>query len=168
MSRMKDKKDYYCKSCRLNFVTHTHRNNKRKCELDGCDSPHYAKGFCKVHRTRLYYADRIEKVNRNIHLSEKALRSRSRLYNVDVSWLIENGKACNICNAVREDALHVDHDHNCCPKSGSCGKCVRGMICSKCNAAVQRYEDGILRDNYPNAEKIRQYVLRYGKIDKSR
>lgn len=27
----------------------------------------------------------------------------------------------------------VDHDHACCPGSGSCGKCVRQILCNPCN-----------------------------------
>lgn len=29
---------------------------------------------------------------------------------------------------------NVDHDHGCCPeKEKSCGKCLRGLLCPKCN-----------------------------------
>jgi hypothetical protein len=48
----------------------------------------------------------------------------------------------------------VDHDHACCPDSmKSCGKCVRGLLCSGCNRALgiverkgeqaQRYLDAV-------------------------
>lgn len=39
--------------------------------------------------------------------------------------------------------LHVDHDHSCCPTvRGSCGDCVRGLLCSNCNTGI-----GLLGDN---------------------
>ena len=48
--------------------------------------------------------------------------------------LIEQGMACAVCKAEFNDTLwpNVDHDHNCCPGRKSCGKCLRGLLCSEC------------------------------------
>lgn len=37
--------------------------------------------------------------------------------------------------------LSVDHDHSCCPKPPTCGKCTRGLICSRCNSLIGELGD---------------------------
>src|SRR5688500_10593960 len=41
--------------------------------------------------------------------------------------------------------LEIDHDHTCCPGQKSCGKCIRGLLCSGCNAALGYVHDDIKR-----------------------
>jgi hypothetical protein len=59
----------------------------------------------------------------------------------DMMVMVQQGK-CLICK--REEELHVDHDHSCCPENGrSCGKCVRGLLCNNCNNGIGRFKDDI-------------------------
>jgi hypothetical protein len=53
---------------------------------------------------------------------------------------LKNNGMCWICKDY--SAIHIDHDHSCCAGGWSCGKCVRGLLCSNCNTAI-----GLLRDN---------------------
>jgi len=39
--------------------------------------------------------------------------------------------------------LHVDHDHQCCPGTRSCGKCVRGLLCRACNVGLGHFGDDV-------------------------
>lgn len=51
--------------------------------------------------------------------------------------------ACAMCRAPFDGGqkIYVDHDHACCPEEGrSCGKCVRGLLCLSCNAALGHIE----------------------------
>lgn len=56
-------------------------------------------------------------------------------------------RGCAICGT--EDPGHkhgftVDHDHECCDGNKTCGRCVRGIICSACNQRVDT--SGEIRD----------------------
>lgn len=55
--------------------------------------------------------------------------------------LARQGGGCAICGEVKK--LCVDHDHACCPAGGSCGKCVRGLLCYSCNLALGKLENPI-------------------------
>ena len=61
----------------------------------------------------------------------------------------QNGK-CGVCDkgladvydfSIKRHGLVVDHDHACCPKDRSCGKCVRGLLCTDCNLGLGAFAD---------------------------
>ena len=56
----------------------------------------------------------------------------------------QNG-VCKICGESEKHnkRLSVDHDHSCCPGAGSCGKCIRGLLCSTCNKVLGQVNDNI-------------------------
>lgn len=57
-------------------------------------------------------------------------------------WDSQNGK-CAVCNELETKGkrLHVDHDHSCCPGEETCGKCIRGLLCGKCNTGLGMFND---------------------------
>jgi hypothetical protein len=61
------------------------------------------------------------------------------------SMLFEQEDKCAICgNPFTEDLKgkpHVDHSHACCPSERSCGKCVRALLCHKCNIVIAYAND---------------------------
>lgn len=65
----------------------------------------------------------------------------------DYHALLENQSfRCKICkqkDTSFRKRLSVDHDHSCCPGEGSCGKCIRGLLCHHCNAALGNVKDNI-------------------------
>lgn len=52
------------------------------------------------------------------------------------AMLLEQDNACAVCREPFTNLIkpNVDHDHRCCPGKETCGKCVRGILCSGCNA----------------------------------
>jgi hypothetical protein len=52
------------------------------------------------------------------------------------------GEVCHICGTTADGRrLCVDHDHRCCPGAYGCEKCVRGLLCDRCNFLVGAIED---------------------------
>lgn len=75
------------------------------------------------------------------------------------AMLADQGGICaNVgCGTIHtnEKRLHVDHDHSCCDERPTCGKCVRGLICRNCNAAL-----GLARDDPDRLLGLVQYLNR--------
>ncbi|MEU3301301.1 endonuclease VII domain-containing protein [Streptomyces sp. NPDC006678] len=57
--------------------------------------------------------------------------------------LASQGGTCAICKQADNNgfALSVDHDHGCCPETGTCGECVRGLVCTACNHGLGKFRD---------------------------
>jgi hypothetical protein len=70
------------------------------------------------------------------------------------------GGVCTICREPETKhhslVLQIDHDRSCCPRDGSCGKCVRGLLCSNCNTAL-----GLLGDDPERIRAAAEYLDRF-------
>jgi Recombination endonuclease VII len=62
------------------------------------------------------------------------------------------GRLCAVC-ARPGQRLQIDHDHRCCPGHTGCRRCVRGLLCNRCNSAL-----GLLGD--ANVPRLLGYLAR--------
>lgn len=164
--------DYYCKYCRVGQSLKSHRgNNAKKCTASECDKHHYAKGFCRTHYARLVRNGTIERLTnpnkdgvyycngKPNHTKEYVIKRRYKM-SID-EYTKRSKKGCEICGIKPKANLTIDHDHNCCSTEKTCGKCVRGVICTRCNLLVGKYENQLMRDDNPLLAKIKAYVEKY-------
>lgn len=65
--------------------------------------------------------------------------------------------ACDICKTPFDEDItpFVDHNHSCC-STRSCGICVRGLLCSKCNTGI-----GAFLDNPDLLSNASTYLRKY-------
>lgn len=80
--------------------------------------------------------------------------AQSRKYHIDVDCLVELYEfADGLCHICRDEpGTSIDHDHSCCV-AWSCGACVRGLLCSRCNSGL-----GYFRDSSINLAAAARYL----------
>ena len=133
------------------------------CLVDDCKSKVYGRGMCNKHyarwrrngtteSSRTYGIGRVCSVEvcNDLHDSNGYCKKHARmlrLYGINPSeyenMFLSQGGKCAICLS-NGKKLVIDHNHSCCSeKSKSCGKCIRGLLCSKCNTSIGAFEDNI-------------------------
>lgn len=72
--------------------------------------------------------------------------------------LIEQNNSCAVCREVFTESIKpwVDHDHNCCKGQKSCGKCLRGLLCSKCLTLAS-----IMETRFHHMDNMFRYLTKY-------
>ena len=80
-----------------------------------------------------------------VRLEAHRRRSRATKYGITPEELdVILATPCGICGDASTD---VDHDHACCPGNRSCGECIRGGLCRRCNLGIG-YVEGWSPDEY--------------------
>ena len=85
-------------------------------------------------------------------------RSQLKVYGISIDKYFEirnkNNGRCYTCNKEETTKRHsIDHDHNCCPGKKSCGKCIRGLLCHRCNTSL-----GLIEDNIDTLKSMISYI----------
>jgi hypothetical protein len=101
------------------IAEYSRRNNK------------YFKSYCKKCSYELGSANNIHRKGISVEEYEELEKKQNGL--------------CKICNSPEQKnkRLSIDHDHKCCPGYDTCGKCNRGLLCSRCNKVLGQVNDDI-------------------------
>lgn len=105
---------------------------------------------CTSERVRNYWKNNPDKYLENID-SRRAHKRHGLTTGEYIKMLDKYDGLCYACK--EEEAVCIDHDHNCCPGNWSCGKCIRGVLCMHCNWAL-----GHIKDRIDRAEKLIEYL----------
>lgn len=72
--------------------------------------------------------------------------------------LEEQNNACAVCRVEFAGAVgpNIDHDHNCCAGTRSCGKCLRGLLCSSCITLAS-----IMETRFQHMNSMFVYLTKY-------
>ena len=144
---------YIDKGCRCDLCKDAKRAYAKKIRsqpITGSESWHgHSSGYdvrgCRC--SECLFAGKIYRASRKFGLSkEKVLQ------------LLRKEK-CEICEtetSPNKCGFHIDHDHSCCPDKKSCGKCVRGLLCQKCNSVI-----GFAKDDPEILKAAISYLERY-------
>lgn len=156
----------YCSGCKTDKpVTDFYRNVAKKDNLaNWCktcskaskrkwskNNPDHEKDYSKKYRAQ--NRDKLKDYAKqyNVENAEHLLNSRLLYrYNLTLEQynaiLAVQNHRCAICNREEDPtgrAFAVDHDHKCCPGRKSCGKCIRGLLCTFCNQALGKFQDSV-------------------------
>ncbi len=135
----------FCKKCKIDKEDEKfYKDKTRKGGLS------YLCSECNRTRCRIYHKENPD-VFKNYHAKMKPETRRKyklRMFSLTLDdfniILATQENKCSICKDLFTDKNYpvVDHDHSCC--SGyyrSCGKCIRGLLCSRCNMSIGGFRD---------------------------
>ena len=92
---------------------------------------------------RRYYED-----NKDALYAKWLMRRYGMTVEAFSEMLAAQDGACAICKLpfdleAKAKKPHIDHDHVCCAGRNSCGSCVRGLLCYRCNQGLGSFRDDI-------------------------
>lgn len=147
----------------------TNAGYARKCRCSECTAAHtaYEKKYQNANREKLarrqaeYRSKNSDKVSAYLAWYREANGEALAAYQVefraagkrrDWQYGLEPGQfdamldkqdgKCAVCQESFGDTTpHVDHDHTCCPGRRACGKCIRGLLCGRCNSGLGSFKD---------------------------
>jgi len=103
------------------------------------------RGFRPFNRVEITCSDTCKLQADRMLYPERTANRRAKLYGISselMSQLLEKG--CYAPGCTNRTKLTIDHDHSCCPGQRSCGKCVRGVLCTRHNTYLGYLENDFL------------------------
>lgn len=123
------------------------KDGKRAACIE-CSRP-YNKAYYAANREALRAQGRAYQVTNAEAIKAQRLQATYGITPADYEQRLSTQRGQCANPACTNEAAVIDHDHSCCPDTGSwrrsCGRCIRGLLCSGCNLALGHLDDDIDR-----------------------
>lgn len=150
--------------CHPDLVRHTSEGLCRNCyhaiHRNNPEVKKYHYEYYRRHKDTKFaeYSKRRRERRRGQDRTIEYLTAKLSLYRMSLddykALLKKQNGVCAVCNEVSVGRrLAVDHDHACCPGARSCGRCVRALLCTRCNTVL-----GYVRDSQELLSKMIDYL----------
>lgn len=125
------------------------------CQFEGCVNNEFNPGLCAGHYYQSLRGEELRPLRERFEcpvpgcagsFNDKLSRSRCcgrcagrmKRFSLSLEELIAlfTPLVCSNPGCDSAELLRIDHDHSCCPEKGSCGECVRGLLCNGCNTSL--------------------------------
>lgn len=135
-----------CRVCEVRQpMENFHWANRKRSRRRSCKTCDHARN----RDTRNKRPEHYKQLSRDFHLRKHGLTQEK--YD---QMLEQQGWKCAGCwKPLEKASTHIDHDHSCCPGDHGCPKCVRGLLCRKCNLAL-----GLLHDDVLTLSNLLTYI----------
>ncbi|RJQ27072.1 hypothetical protein C4577_02000 [Candidatus Parcubacteria bacterium] len=126
-----------CQYCNSKFLYSKKRNKHGTFVCENCIG---------LHKENLYQRKKshiIQNYRENVDLEKRKRLSRELpKVGLSIEWYDLLEKKCGICGTCDfANNWCLDHDHNCCPYGEYCSKCVRGILCERCNVGLGGFKE---------------------------
>ena len=139
----KDGYHYWCKECRSNYDSQRYDKKRKYPKIEYNDKGERQCRKCSgwfkpLKRDRSWCQNCIKEYGLATNLYKYKMTPEEYL-----DMFEKQGGVCAVCKKPESQRkrLAVDHDHSCCPGPVTCGKCVRGLVCRKCNVGLGCFDD---------------------------
>jgi hypothetical protein len=156
-----------CKTCQeekptSEFYTHPQTRDRLGQHCKDCQRAYYrqlnsdpARAEKKRERSAKWYRENTTpESRRSAHLL--------RMYSLSIEDFEKRVEdqygVCAVCKNLPAQ-FNIDHDHSCCAGKKSCGRCVRELLCDRCNKVL-----GAIEDDLDLLESMKTYLAKWQRV----